>query len=74
MRVCQFRHDGKWTSIVAAAPHGPPDQEDLLSYSTGARLAVKPAPQGIPGTGSEQLRSCTNDCARIALVMEKLKC
>ena len=22
MRVCQFRHDGKWTSIVAAARTG----------------------------------------------------
>ena len=27
MRVCQFRHDGKWTSIVAAARRLP-DEED----------------------------------------------
>ncbi len=40
MRVCQFRHDGKWTSIVAA-PSWPPDQEGLRSYSTTGKDAVK---------------------------------
>ena len=43
MRVCQFRHDGKWTSIVAAAPR-PPDQEDLHVYFTARLLAVKLSP------------------------------
>jgi len=27
MRVCQFRHDGKWTYIAATATR-PPNQED----------------------------------------------
>ena len=31
MRVCQFRHDGKWT-YKAAATIRVADQEDLLSY------------------------------------------
>src|ERR1700758_5438583 len=39
MRVCQFRHDGKWTST--AATRKPPHQEDLHFYSTGAILGVK---------------------------------
>src|SRR5215469_7580747 len=39
MRVCQFRHDGKWTSTVAAATL--PDQKDLRFYSTGTAPAVK---------------------------------
>jgi hypothetical protein len=42
MRVCQFRHDGKWTVITAAGK--PPSQEDLLSYSTAAPLRVKRSP------------------------------
>ena len=40
MRVCQFRHDGKWTSITAARM--PPPQEDLHPYSTDATRSVKP--------------------------------
>src|SRR5215472_7911895 len=40
MRVCQFRHDGKWTS--AAADRTPPHQEDLHSYFTGTKASVKP--------------------------------
>jgi hypothetical protein len=43
MRVCQFRHDGKWTSIAAARM--PPHQEDLRFYFTGQSLAVKPPTQ-----------------------------
>jgi hypothetical protein len=39
MRVCQFRHDGKWT--VNCGSGTPPHQEDLPSYSTGAKLPVK---------------------------------
>jgi hypothetical protein len=41
MRVCQFRHDGKWTYIAAAVIR-PPDQEELHQYSTGATPRVKP--------------------------------
>jgi hypothetical protein len=40
MRVCQFRHDGKWTSIVAATSW-PPDQEGLRFYSTAGQGTVK---------------------------------
>jgi hypothetical protein len=40
MRVCQFRHDGKWTS--AAADRMPLHQEDLHSYFTGMKASVKP--------------------------------
>ena len=32
-----------------SGPHGLPDQEGLLFYSTGARLAVKPVPPRHPG-------------------------
>jgi hypothetical protein len=31
-------------------------------------------PPGHLGTRCEQLQSCMNDCARIALIREKLKC
>jgi ketosteroid isomerase-like protein len=41
MRVCQFRHDGKWTSF--AATRKPPHPEDLHSYSTDASQRVKPS-------------------------------
>jgi hypothetical protein len=40
MRVCQFRHDGKWTYIAAATAR-PPNQEDLLLHSTDATPRVK---------------------------------
>jgi hypothetical protein len=40
MRVCQFRHDGKWTFIAAAAAW-PPSQEDLHLHSTEATPRVK---------------------------------
>jgi hypothetical protein len=40
MRVCQFRHDGNWTYITAAAAR-PPCQEDLHFYSTDANRCVK---------------------------------
>lgn len=39
MRVCQFRHDGKWTVTTAAGK--PPSQEDLRFYSTGRNSTVK---------------------------------
>src|SRR5579871_3041379 len=39
MRVCQFRHDGKWTS--AATARTLPHQEDLHHYSTEKDCAVK---------------------------------
>ena len=41
MRVCQFRHDGKWTYIATAAPR-PPRQEDQHLYSTDTTPRVKP--------------------------------
>ena len=43
MRVCQFRHDGKWTYNAAAA-NRPPYQEDQRFYSTDVTPPVKPAP------------------------------
>jgi hypothetical protein len=39
MRVCQFRHDGKWTSFAAART--PPHPEDLHLYFTGTAYTVK---------------------------------
>ena len=45
MRVCQFRHDGKWTSIVAAAQR-PLDAEDLHIHSTDTKLPVKRSTSG----------------------------
>jgi hypothetical protein len=39
MRVCQFRHDGKWTST--AATRTPPHPEDLHLHFTGAKEPVK---------------------------------
>ncbi len=39
MRVCQFRHDGKWTSFAAA--RSLPYQEDLHFHSTSTKLRVK---------------------------------
>jgi len=39
MRVCQFRHDGKWTS--AAADGMPLHQEDLRIYFTDTKATVK---------------------------------
>ena len=43
MRVCQFRHDGKWTNSAAAGK--PPPEEDLHIYSTGALVGVKLRPK-----------------------------
>jgi hypothetical protein len=40
MRVCQFRHDGKWT-YIAAATLKPPYQEDLPNHSTDTKRCVK---------------------------------
>jgi hypothetical protein len=40
MRVCQVRHDGKW-SYIAAAARKPPYQEDLHFYSTDTVPRVK---------------------------------
>ena len=40
MRVCQFRHDGKWT-FIAAATLRPPNQEDQPFYSTDTTPRVK---------------------------------
>jgi hypothetical protein len=45
MRVCQFRHDGKWTSNRRGSPKLP-DQEDLHLYSTDAKPRVKPTRTG----------------------------
>ena len=42
MRVCQFRHFGKFTS-VRGGPAGPPSGKDYELYSTEAPLTVKPA-------------------------------
>ena len=46
MRVCQFRHDGKWTSAAAAGrlPH----QEDLQIYFTVTLPGVKHRGAGSP--------------------------
>ena len=41
MRVCQFRHDGKWTSVATAASRRRV-REDLQVYFTDPRLCVKP--------------------------------
>src|SRR5215469_13386952 len=46
MRVCQFRHDGKWTS--AAATGTLPHQEDLHVYFTEKDCSVKQIETGAP--------------------------
>ncbi len=42
MRVCQFRHDGKWT-FIAVATARPPSQEELHFYCTVVNCGVKQA-------------------------------
>jgi hypothetical protein len=73
MRVCQFRHDGKWTSIVAACT-GRRIRKTCPSILQALGWLSNQFPQGIPETRWEQLQSSMNDCARIALITEKQKC
>jgi hypothetical protein len=51
MRVCQFRHDGKWT-FIAAATHSSPCLEDLHFYSTDTTPTVKPRAHSLPSYSS----------------------
>src|SRR5579872_6564723 len=49
MRVCQFRHDGKWITMQRQ-PEKPPSQEDQHNYFTGQSQPVKRPGQHFRGT------------------------